>query len=1147
MDKKKKRKIIILVVCLVLVVAIVLAATLLGGKKERGLQFKIENSDLMAGNAFVENELRADNSLLEYGKVLTKYAGVYESYKADASKGWSSALNISPINNGEGDFAGYFAGISYSYSETGTGLGETVTIYCEGNNKITTVSYKGKPYTYDVDVAEAERDTEDGLCAQKFATEKFLNTLTETLETVGFYGEGFGGFTYTKKVDKTDNRKDGYTSAPLAADRYDTFEGLVFEAQADAITTAVMNGESETPKVDGAEDITFIYKVNVPTSALYSLALDYVLPPLTANNALVSLKVNGKLPFAEAANMELKRTYGFYDCNSLDIAGNEIKAQQQELFDWKNIVMSSPEGTYKNPYRFLLSEGENEIALSFSREPVAIKGISLVEPISTVSYSEYSANLKESEIVKDNIAPIQFEIPYEKSNQSIRMEWDGNYASQPASYEVTRYNYFGGDRWSSGGESASWKFTAPKTGWYQIGFRYQTTLADIVSYREIKIDGEIPFAEMEEYCFPYSDGWLGSSLKDENQKPYYFYLTEGEHSITITSKVGPLRSSVQELEEAMEAIATLVGQVASLTGAIRNESGGYTVDKNRDWDLDRYIIGIQDQMDAYSDTFTRIYNEIKEANDGVLPYYGSSISVAKTLFERLADDLEQIPASLNDINNTLSSLSTALQTITEQPLAIDYMVLTGGDYDYSKCTSNGWQNLYVGSIQFFDSFTKDYNVVGAREETDSNADKEIEVYVARGREYVDMMRNLIAEDFTPNTGIKVNLNMISGSVEGLVMLRYVTGTAPDVAVSVGAGAPVEYAARGALVALNDLNGDGTDDNPEFFELKEKSFLPDAFIPSLYRGNYYSFPETQGWAALFYRTDIIEDELELEIPDTWDDVYEMLPILQENGMDFCYNYGVGGLYPFMYQNGADVYDYNGMKSALDTEVAYNAFVEYAELYTKYNVPYAANFYMKFKMGDMPIGIADMSTYCQLKYSAPEIEGKWAMAPIPGHVTPDGDVDRGMGGSGTVNIIINNKENLQAEESWEFIKWWMSDDVQAEYAAEVEATFGVASRWSTANRNAVERMAYSEEERKVIYEMWDDFTESPIVLGGYYTTRYLTTALNQAVIQGDNARIALEDAVREINKEMKRKQEELLPEGATSVVWKEWREKGDEQNG
>lgn len=1145
MDKKKKRKIIRISVIVAIVVILIVVLVILAGRKKTVEQFKVDNTDVYDFNPFVESEKMSDNSMLEYGKVLNKYnESGYALYSGED-------IAIDAAN---------FYGISYTAL-----TGETVYLYrtADSNGKFsgepTSVVYRGKTYTYSSVVNGSE----------SFASADFIAEMKDKLAGISNTED----YTAEKYVDIAEGRdENGYTTAADAEKRYKT-------------ETYTIDANAKTDiKVDAGEEITFIYDVtklvDQDKALLYSADIEYFLPKNRQNTALLEFKVDSKYPFKEAANIELKRFYAFYDVNSLDVGfdenntnassdeRNEIRAQQQEIFAWNVEELKNPEGLYKNPYKFVIQPGKTAtaekprtISITLSREPACIRKIILKAPVVTQSYEEYKAanGFSESAIVKDaDNGQVQFEVPVIENSVSLRSEWDGNYCTVPASYEVTRYNYFGGDRWASGGDSASWNFTVNKTGWYQIGFRYKTTLTDIVAFREIKINGEILFDALEEYCFPYADDWHAASLMDENQQPFYFYFEQGKtYTIQMTSKVGPLRKSVQSLTEAMDSISNLINTVVSITGAVRSESGGYSVDKNRDWDLDKYIVGIQDEIDSYKDVFTNIYNDMKTYNGGVLPYYGSAVSVAKVLFERLSKDLEDIPSSLNDIADSLSSLSTTLQTITEQPLAIDYMVVNGGEYDYSKCTSNAWQNLKVGAIQFMDSFTKDYSLLGTRDVT-TQTDREIEVYVGRGREYVEMLKSLVAEDFTPKTGIKVKINMVSG-VEGLVMLRYVTGNAPDVALTVGIGATVDYACRGALTAFNDLDGDGVDDNPDFEKLKEE-YLDGAFTLSRYQGDYYSVPETQTCQLLFYRTDILE-ELGLEVPNTWDDVYEMLPTLQENGMDFCYNYGVGNLYPFIYQKGASFYDENGLESTLLSDEAYEAFAEYSELYTKYNIPYAANFYMKFKMGDMPIGIADLSTYCQLKYSAPEIEGKWAIAPVPGHVATDDEgneyIDRTCGGSASCCVLINNYQRTgdleQTKAAYKFVEWWLGKETQIAYAAEVEATFGVASRWLTANVDAIESMAYSDEEVAVIKEQWKYFEECPNVLGGYYTSRYLTTALNQAVLQGDNIRIALEDAVREINKEMERKQAEFFPDwfdsngnrkdakaNNYSIIWKGYKE-------
>ena len=43
------------------------------------------------------------------------------------------------------------------------------------------------------------------------------------------------------------------------------------------------------------------------------------------------------------------------------------------------------------------------------------------------------------------------------------------------------------------------------------------------------------------------------------------------------------------------------------------------------------------------------------------------------------------------------------------------------------------------------------------------------------------------------------------------------------------------------------------------------------------------PETQYYNLMFYRTDILE-ELELEIPQTWDDLIALLPAIQKANMN-----------------------------------------------------------------------------------------------------------------------------------------------------------------------------------------------------------------------------------------------------------------------
>lgn len=57
-------------------------------------------------------------------------------------------------------------------------------------------------------------------------------------------------------------------------------------------------------------------------------------------------------------------------------------------------------------------------------------------------------------------------------------------------------------------QSMTWRFSVNEDGWYKLGMRCLQNWNDgLAAYRSIKIDGEIPFAEMTAYRFDYLDKW----------------------------------------------------------------------------------------------------------------------------------------------------------------------------------------------------------------------------------------------------------------------------------------------------------------------------------------------------------------------------------------------------------------------------------------------------------------------------------------------------------------------------------------------------------------------------------------------------------------------------------------------------------------
>ena len=71
-----------------------------------------------------------------------------------------------------------------------------------------------------------------------------------------------------------------------------------------------------------------------------------------------------------------------------------------------------------------------------------------------------------------------------------------------------------------------------------------------------------------------------------------------------------------------------------------------------------------------------------------------------------------------------------------------------------------------------------------------------------------------------------------------------------------------------------------------------------------------------------------------------------------------------------QHGGRIYQEDGIASDLDSEVAAAAFREWTNFYIHYEFPLSYDFVNRFRLGETPIGIADLGTYNNLMVSAPD---------------------------------------------------------------------------------------------------------------------------------------------------------------------------------
>jgi ABC-type glycerol-3-phosphate transport system substrate-binding protein len=195
----------------------------------------------------------------------------------------------------------------------------------------------------------------------------------------------------------------------------------------------------------------------------------------------------------------------------------------------------------------------------------------------------------------------------------------------------------------------------------------------------------------------------------------------------------------------------------------------------------------------------------------------------------------------------------------------------------------------------------------------------------------------------------------------------------------------------------------------------------------------------------------------------------------------------------------------------------------DLYMSYRLPKEFNFENRFRVGEIPIGIAEYTSYNLLSVSAPEIKGQWGMVPVPGTKRADGSINN------TVPITVQGSIMLSAtkskENSWEFLKWWTSTNTQLRFGKELESIMGTAARYNSANIDAIKQLPWPSNDKKMILEQLGKTKGIPEVPGGYYTSRNLEFAIRKVFNENVNPNETILSYIKSINDEIKLKRIEF----------------------
>lgn len=850
-------------------------------------------------------------------------------------------------------------------------------------------------------------------------------------------------------------------------------------------------------------------ELNVVADGIYYMCFDYLADSDTILPVEAQFMIDGDFPFYEMRQQVLESQWSTPQQKSYDSYGNEVVGIPDKVYEWQNKYIMDSTYRYSGPLGIELTKGRHTVTVTLK------EGTLLLGNFKLTAKPQVEAYTGSERAEGDGFIEIQAEDFTYRNASSIHAtcEYDPNLYPYQAGNRIM--NTVDSTSFSEGGQQISYQFTVEKEGNYYLAFHYsQSDKSHFPVFMNIRIDGELPNTEFENCAFAYKKDYNLYTLLDSEGNKISVPLGAGQHTISMQISMEPLRNALETIEQIMGKVNDLSLEVTKVAGTNK--------DKYRDFSLESYIPGIGDTLTQWADELAAVMEEARTYNPDKKKIAAfSSISIAENQLRSLAKKPDELIYRIDELATSTSSVNQHLANLIDSLNGNDFSL--DSIYLYQEDAAKQLprhKNVFVkaglGIVRFCTSF-------GKQAYSSSNTNPEhLQVSVNRSRQHLEIMQQMITEEFTPQTGIEVDLSLMPDQTK--LVLANASGDSPDVATGVNYSIPFELGIRGALKDLTQFD--------DFAEVAGR-YTEGLLMPYVIDDSVYAIPETMNFQVLFYRKDIL-DKLGLEVPDTLEDVEAMLPDLQMRGLNFYYPTArtVGmktflDTTPIIFQSGGRLYDTYVEDVTITSEEVVEGFTTLTNLFTIYNLPKdVPNFYQHFRNGDYPIGISDFGTYNLISNAAPEIDGSWGVALIPGVKDENGEVMR-YSSAGAESTFLFNSTPEREEQAWEFVKWWSSAQVQAEFGQRLQITYGDEYYWNTANCEAFAQLPWDSDDKEVISEQLTWTMEAPRALASYMVERELSDAYNLVVLgaKSANVREALDDAQKNIKRETLRKLEEF----------------------
>ena len=901
----------------------------------------------------------------------------------------------------------------------------------------------------------------------------------------------------TVSPQKETNANDYSKSDNSYAEYLKKNENAVIKEKADDIVldnVVVISEKSKSALVD----------FTVTNTGWYSIKWKYRSIGFGSNDHQIGLKIDGKTLYDALAVIDVPRIWLAGETTML-ADGSQVRASSKQDESKISFTFWDNSKSTEEPYKMLLEEGNHTLQFDWVDGNIEISEFTFFVFDSVPSYKEYVNNY--SDYQGEPLAKIEGENYLRANSISVTAASDlSSSLTTPFDYGKQLINTIGGSNWRYSGQSIEWKIVTKEAGLYHLSIRFRQSYKENMKvYRRLLINNEVPYKEAFAISFDYKNSWQYKELETA------LYLNEGENTISLEATQGETSEVIAELSDSVQKLNTLYRKILMLTGP--------NPDTYRDYNIENEIPGIKEEIAGLSVQLAQIVNSAEKIFGSISAF--APVSNTQRQLESLNKNIRTLTQNgrLSRLKQNVSALASLSQTLQEQPLSIDSLQLSSPTSP-ARLKNEGFFDSIVHKVKrFVASFVNDYGAgIGTG---DKGA---VTIWTAIGRDQLQILKSMTDNQFSKEKNINVQIQLVTGSLIQAVL----AGKGPDVVLGQTETNVINYAMRDALVDLSRFD--------DFDEIMTR-FSKGAEIPYTYKDGVYAIPQTQSFEMMFVRTDIL-DELGLNIPKTWTDfITKIFPVLQRENLlvglgNLNNSAALTSIYTtLLHQYGGNYFDDDGLKTAFDSPESLDAFDFAVSLYREYGVPTEYDFLNRFRTGEMPIALANYSSYNTLQVGAPEIAGLWTMVQIPGVLRDDGTINNTQLLVSNGTIMLAGAKNKNA--SWEFIKWWTSADTQRNFGLQQEAILGPSGRYTPANIEAMAGLSWSSEQLKRLEDQRAVSTPLRHIPGSYYIGKSINSALVTSVNNSDLIpREELMYWADMINDEMQRKQKEFNYTGFTN---------------